>query len=252
VCKVEGGQSIWGVAAVLAAALLGLSGGTHPGKAQDSGGPFGRPSGAIVLPPEFQAAARNPQLVAVLRQAFLLEEQGDCAGAIDRYQQAVKLSRADDPIQAPAFNSIAGCYGKLERFQDEVVWAGKATSVAPDFPLSYLTLGNGYLNLGDLDHAGEAFQRYAALVPSSPHGPYSLGLIAERREDWPQAEEAYRAAVTADPKFVEGHFNLAAALANQRKYEPAIQELQQVLALDPLAGDAKDMLAKLRQLQQGR
>jgi tetratricopeptide (TPR) repeat protein len=199
-----------------------------------------------MLPPEFLPAARNPQLFAVLRQAFLLEDQGDWAGAITRYQQAIALSRSDDPVQAPAYNSIAGCYGKLGQFQDEVAWAKKATEAAPGFPDGYLNLGNGYAGLGDLDRAGQAFQRYADLAPSSAYGPYSLGLIAEQREDWPRAEAAYRSAVTVDPKFVDGHFNLAVALANQGKIQPAIQELEQVLALDPLADDARDMLARLR------
>jgi tetratricopeptide (TPR) repeat protein len=238
-------QVLGKISAVLVVALLGLAGGTHLGLAQDSGS--GRPSGAIMLPPEFLPAARNPQLVAVLHQAFLLEERGDWAGAIARYQQATTLSGADDPVQAPAYNSIAGCYGKLRQFQDEVAWAEKATTLAPGFPDGYLNLGNGYLGLGDLDRAGQAFQRYTDLAPSSPYGPYSLGLIAEQRDDWPGAEAAYRAAVRVGPKFVDGHFNLAAALANQGKVQAAIQELEQVLALDPLADDAKDMLARLRE-----
>jgi len=49
--------------------------------------------------------------------------------------------------------------------------------------------------------------------------------------------------------FADGHFNLGAALAMQRKYQEAISELERVLALDPLANDAKDMIAQLRQLR---
>jgi tetratricopeptide (TPR) repeat protein len=234
------------LAAVLAAALFGLAISSHRGKAENNDG---RPSGAIMLPPEFLPAANNPQLVSVLRQAFLLEDRGDWAGAIDRYRQAVTLNGADDPIQAPAFNSIAGCYGKLERFQDEVVWAKKATSVAPSFPEGYLNLGNGYAGLGDLDRASLAFTKYVGLRPNDPKGYYSLGLTADQQQDWSKAESFYQKSIAADPSFSNGHFNLAAAYANQRKFELAIGELQKVIALDPVNEDARAMLEEIKKNQ---
>jgi len=65
-------------------------------------------------------------------------------------------------------------------------------------------------------------------------------------QNWEKAEAWYRRSIEADPNFTNGHFNLAAAYANQRKFDAAIQELEKVIALDPKAQDAKDMLNDLK------
>lgn len=110
----------------------------------------GRPSGAIGLPPEFGAASRHPGLTPILRQAFRLEDEGNCVAAISKYNEAIALGAGDASILAPTFNSIAGCYGRLERFKDEIDWATKAVTAAPNFSLGYINLGNGYAGIGDL------------------------------------------------------------------------------------------------------
>ena len=79
-----------------------------------------------------------------------------------------------------------------------------------------------------------------AIRATDPRGYYSLGLIAERQQDWSGAEKLYGKSVEVDPKFANGHFNLVVAYDNQSKYALAIGDLKKVFDLDPVADDARD------------
>jgi tetratricopeptide (TPR) repeat protein len=211
-----------------------------------------RPSGAIVLPPEIQSIielTRDVRIVTIVRQAFYLEQQEDFAAAIEKYKELLALDTLGKAT-APTLNTIAGCYGKLGSFSEEISWAKKAIAAEPGFAPSYINLGNGYLALGNLDNAEGSYSKVAEIKPDDPLGHYHLGLVAERMQNWQKAEKFYRRSIEVDPKFVDGHFNLAVSYANQGKQELATRELEQVLTLDPLASDARAMLNELRQLKQ--
>jgi tetratricopeptide (TPR) repeat protein len=233
--------------AVLGIAIVMASMGSIRATAQDAEGSSQRPSGAVALPPAFDWIYRtgDPRIENILRQAFYLEEHKEFRAAIAKYQELLELGTLGTAV-VPTFNSIAGCYGQLENFTEEVNWASKATAAGPDFALSYLNLGNGYLGLRELDRAARAYEKYVALQPDDPRGHYSLGLVAEQRQDWKRAEEFYGRSIELDPNFADGHFNLAVAYANQSKYEPAIVELRKVLAVDPVNDDARAMLRELQ------
>jgi tetratricopeptide (TPR) repeat protein len=158
----------------------------------------------------------DPRIDNILRQAFYLEEHKDFTAAIAKYHELLDLGTLGDAV-APTFNSIAGCYGQLGNFAEEVNWARKATVAVPGFAPSYLNLGNAYLGLGVLDRASQAYEKYVALQPADPRGHYSLGLIAEQQQDWSKAKQFYGKSIELDPNFADGHFNLAVAYAQPKQ-----------------------------------
>jgi tetratricopeptide (TPR) repeat protein len=194
------------------------------------------------------AATRDPRIYPLLEQAFYLDEHKDYEAAIEKYKKLLDLGTLGIGV-APTSNSIAGCYGKLGNFTEEVNWAKKATDADPEFPLGYINLGNGYAGLGDLDRATRAFTKFVALRPKDPKGYYSLGVVADQQQNWSKAELFYRKSIAVDPNFSNGHYNLAASYANQRKFKLAIGELQKFIALDPTNEGARAMLTEIKNLQ---
>jgi tetratricopeptide (TPR) repeat protein len=72
--------------------------------------------------------------------------------------------------------------------------------------------------------------------------------VAEKRKDYQAAADFYRKAVEIDPTFEDGYVNLAAALANMKRYPEAIAALKKVLSLSPKDEAAQSMLYQVERL----
>jgi len=183
-------------------------------------------------------SVREKLIVEELR----LEDSGDFSGAID---VAKKILRSN-PRDTETLNVIAGLYGKLERYEDEVVWAKKAISVDRNFYLAYNNLGNALFYLGKLDDARNSFETAMTLAPRDPLPVYSLGTLAEERHYLSEATAYFERSIELDPKFEPGMFSLAAMYANAKKYSMAIAILDKLLLLNPKAQDAIEMRSKIK------
>lgn len=177
----------------------------------------------------------------LLEQAIAREDAGDLKGAIRVYEQILER----DPGDVRAMNSIAGLYGKLGDFQEEIRWSRKAIDTDPDFHLAYVNHGNGLALVGRVDEARAAFERAAQLEPGAPIPVYSLGFLAERQRDWKTAAAHYEKVVEIDPRFEPGWFSLAAAYGNLGRIDEAIVAVKKALELKPDSPDARAMLAQL-------
>jgi len=188
--------------------------------------------------PQDGSPSQNPAVSALIKDSVTREDAGDLIGAIKINQKILQL----EPRNVAAMNTIAGLYGKLGKFGDEIFWAKKALAVNPGFPLAYINYGNALGSLGKFNEAAEAFEKAAKLDPKDPHSVYSLGVLAEQQDKFGEALGYYQKAIQIDPKFENGYFNLGAAYANLRRFDEAIGALKKLLELNPNADDAKAML----------
>lgn len=69
---------------------------------------------------------------------------------------------------------------------------------------------------------------------SSPQAERNLAAIAFRRGDYADAERRYRALAAAEPGDAGLRSSLAGVLGAQRRYDEAMRELDEALALDPI------------------
>jgi tetratricopeptide (TPR) repeat protein len=68
----------------------------------------------------------------------------------------------------------------------------QARALDPANSLIYLRLGDAARLLGKPADAAAAYGKAAELAPNSLDAHYQLGLLAESRQDWPQAQEHYQ------------------------------------------------------------
>ena len=193
-------------------------------------------------------SSQSPEATSLIKQAFAREDAGDLKGAIEVYQKLLQL----EPKDVRAMNTIAGLYGKLGDFEEEMVWAKKAIAENPQFHLAYINYGNALGSLGRVDEARAAFEKAVQLDPKEPLAVYSLGVLAEQQEDYKTALELYKKSTELDPKFENGYFNLAATYANLKRFDEAIAALKKLLELNPRAEDAKAMLADIEKEKRKR
>jgi tetratricopeptide (TPR) repeat protein len=175
---------------------------------------------------------------SLMTEALKAEDSGNFRAAIDINKEIISLN----PKNAEPVISIAGLYGKLKNFDQEIAWARNAIKIDSNSSAAYVNLGNGYAGKGDLLRAKKSYEHADKLDPESPFPPYSLGVIEEAKENFKAARTYYEEAVARDPTFENGFFNLAAMCATMKDFHSAKRYILKVLELNPNATDAKEML----------
>jgi len=194
------------------------------------------------------SSSHNAAFSALIKDALERENAGDLIGAIEANKKVLQIETKN----VAALNTIAGLYGKLGKFGEEIVWAKKAISANPQFALAYINYGNALGSLGRVNEAKEAFEKAVQLEPEEPLGVYSLGVLAEQQDKFQEALGFYQNSIQIDPKFESGYFNLAARYANFKRFDEAVAALKKLLELNPNAEDAKAMLRDIEKAKRRR
>lgn len=184
----------------------------------------------------------------LMLKALAAEDAGNIADAIELHKKILE----SQPQNVLSINSIAGLYGTLGKFDEEVFWAKKAIDTKPTYDNAYLNYGNALAELGRIAEAKKAFEKAAVLNPKAPVAFYSLGVLAEQTRDIPQAIKYYKKSVAVDPKFENGYFNLGLGLANLKQYDEASSTIKKLLTINPNHADAKAMLKEIERAKKSK
>jgi tetratricopeptide (TPR) repeat protein len=85
------------------------------------------------------------------------------------------------------------------------------------------------LHNGDLDQAEKCFRRVLAAEPGSAPALGNLGVVAMRRQNWPEAVKLLMQASKAAPKIAGLRLNIGLAYYRQNRYDLAIAPLESVI-----------------------
>lgn len=186
-------------------------------------------------------AEPNPKAVPLIDEAIRLGEAGKYEESIAKFKEVLAI----DPKDFAAMNSIAGLYGVMRQPEKQVEWAQKSFAANDKFWRALINLGNGYAGQGKFDQATDAFTRAVALAPQDPLPVYSLGVVAENRDQTSEALKRYLKSIELDPSFQNGIFSAAAMHANLRQYAEAKKLLTRLLEIEPRDEEARRMLAAI-------
>ncbi len=84
-----------------------------------------------------------------------------------------------------------------------------------------------------------ALAHFAAFTPPTQSAQedvsvkFNRALELQKKGAWKEAEEAYRAILSAEPKYAQAHANLGAVLMRQDRYEEAVRSYETALDLAP-------------------
>ncbi len=130
-----------------------------------------------------------------------------------------------------------------------------AANQKTDYLDPILLLGNIYYRLEQHDMAEQYFRRYLevqaaydesretediiVLHPRSRHHAYfGLGLLAERRHDWVQAQAQFEEVLKLVPEFIDTHTRLGYIHLRAGRLKDATEQFDTQLRFDPAAHDA--------------
>jgi tetratricopeptide (TPR) repeat protein len=148
----------------------------------------------------------------------------------------------------------------LEQYYEAVEHLARAIALKPDLVEAHVALGDTFTVNVDLEQARACYQRALALDPERIDAHYGLAnaaLLQGRPDD---AADLYRRVIAKNP-FAEAYCKLGIALASQEKWQEAMEQYRQALALKPdfrdayrflgyallMLGDAIEAMAAVRQ-----
>lgn len=153
---------------------------------------------------------------------------------LDRAEKEVRKILDADPSSVEAWKLSGEIRLRMADLDGALLALTEASRLEPDDAELLVSVGDLLLRRNDrLDDALSVFDRALVLEPGNPKVLVSKGSIHERREQWTEAAEAYRAAILIDPNLVRARSSLGAVLFKIGNFEEASQELRKAIELSP-------------------
>src|SRR5688500_13057898 len=216
--------------------VVALAGGALLGGVFDEGGASAAP------PLEAQRAATR---------GLTLQQQARVSGnpaLYPRAEQALRKALRLDPRNASALRGLSALAASRHRFQESLVLARRAHALEPDVAAVYGLIGDASLELGRYREAFAAFDRMAALKPSTnayARISYAREITGDLRGALAAMELAVDAAGVGEPaawtRTLTGNL-----LLSQRKLAEAKRRFREALAFVPGHPAALAGLAEIR------
>jgi tetratricopeptide (TPR) repeat protein len=155
-----------------------------------------------------------------------------------------RTNEKDQPPRAShyeALRELGDCYTTLGRYDQAQHCYEQAASLGPDEPGPYIGLGVAALQTGKLDDAEIAFRVAYRLDPWCAKACAGLALVAQQRQDLPQAFDFYMKSLELDTDNIMtllGLFQVSCAMGSFAK---VIYYLEVYLSMHP--GDLSVMFA---------
>jgi tetratricopeptide (TPR) repeat protein len=133
--------------------------------------------------------------------------------------------------------------------QDEALERlNKALEYDPTFGDAYVL--KSYVRLDiipDLDDALATAKLAVQHAPNNPDSHYTLGLIYEKRGQYPEAERAMRQALAANPSYVDVYFTLGSLYADRMNNpQKAVEAFERYLELGGTHSRAREVVTQSR------
>jgi tetratricopeptide (TPR) repeat protein len=174
------------------------------------------------------AQAAPPRATDLYERAVDLERRGNGAAALSLLWEAAGLAPGDGVIQDRLGEALERI-GALDAAVDAYRAAADARP-APRGAANHLVLA-----LVKAGRSPDAIARARALTKAAPgeaESWFTLGL-AQADVDVDGAIDSFRRALAIDPRHVLAHYNLALVLYHADRLQPALDELNRALAIQP-------------------
>lgn len=140
----------------------------------------------------------------------------DPENAIKAYQTAIRLH----PEREDAYIGLGNLYFSQARYQEAASQYQEAVRINPDSN-NYFSLGQAYLNTGELDKAETQFNKVRSLEPEKPNGLYGLGLVLSKKGRYEDAIRQFEKAVAMKRDFFDALAEIGYAYADLGQMQKA-------------------------------
>ncbi len=239
---------------LLLTALVVMAGSAGAGHAADGTPPTVQITDAI----DGHRTVRTTTIPEALAAAQTQEQAGRLNEAIAIYDAVLTAAPENTEAQLGRGTSL----GAAHRVEEAANSFKTVIQRDPGNARAHLLLGDLYLfHQQAYDQALDEFSQ-AALTGDQRTQALALEQAGDIymmiKHDWAQAGAYYRRVLATWPNHIKTHYNLGGCLANQRRFDEAIAEMELVIKLAPkaeepeLATRAREAIAAIREQQSAR
>jgi tetratricopeptide (TPR) repeat protein len=169
---------------------------------------------------------------------YLLEFEGDPAnGSLSVIERAEELpAQAPAPTAARPLHDAVAWFDRgvaLEKDDSRAALAAYERAIAADPALldARINLGRLLHETGQLSRAEEVYRNALVACGSDAMLLFNFGVLLEDMKRPTEAIDAYEAALALDPRFADGHYNLALLCDRHGRRKEAIRHMARYRAL---------------------
>lgn len=188
---------------------------------------------AIKLVPSFAQAHYN------LGNVFKTQEHLEQAEA--SYRKALAIESGNASIHV----NLAQVLYERGRFSDAKKCYEQALKIQPDLTAAHVGLGAACKALGQLQEAEASFNQ-AISISDDVDAYNNLGDLLKERGRFSEAEEKYKAAISAKPTSADAYVKLGILLRNTGRVGESVSYFNDALAIEPLRKDIHNDLGLAR------
>ena len=138
---------------------------------------------------------KNPDCWMALNNLGVVQvEKGDVEGAMDKYQQSLRLN----PDYPEAHYNLGNALLHQGRIDDAIRECEIALKLLPYEPDAHVVLGNAFLAKDDLDQASREYVKALTVRPDDANAHYNLGLVWQKKGDTERASREFQTANKLD------------------------------------------------------
>lgn len=166
-------------------------------------------------------------------------------GRNEEAEKALKKALILNPQDTCAFNQLGRMYYQLDRYPEAVEAFRGEINLRPS-AIAYHFLGNSYLYQNQFEKALTAYDEVLRLNPKYSRVHVYIGHSYNNLRRWPEASDAYRKAIKADPDDVEARAGLIYTELQRGNAKAAYEQYEVVRKLDPESADK--LLTRIKDL----
>ncbi|MTJ45766.1 serine protease [Dolichospermum flos-aquae] len=176
-----------------------------------------------------KAIELSPRAVFYNNRGIVRNDLGDKPGAIDDYNQAIKIN----PNDALAYYNRGVVRKKLEDKQGAIDDYTQAIKINPNFTEVYNNRGVVRYDLGDKQGAIEDYNQAIKFNPNFTEAYYNRGVVRYDLGDKQGAIEDYNQAIKFNPNFTEAYNNRGVVRDDLGDKPGAIEDFNQAIKINP-------------------
>ena len=166
-------------------------------------------------------------------KGMALKDRGANRETLESFEQATIAN----PNFAPAFSDKSAVLSKLNQLESALVVINEAIALQENNANLYNQKANILSSLKSYKEAEAAFNQAIAKSPSVAFFN-NRGILYYNQQKWDLALDDYNQALALNPELADAYNNRGVLYANQQKWDLALADYHQALALNPEFADA--------------
>ncbi|MFN7412359.1 MAG: tetratricopeptide repeat-containing serine protease family protein [Dolichospermum sp.] len=180
-----------------------------------------------------KAIELSPRAAFYSNRGVAKDELGDKQGAIDNYNQAIKIN----PNLAQAYNNRGLTKYELGDKQGAIDDYNQAIKINPNYAQAYTNRGNAKSELGDKQGAIDDYNQAIKINPNFAEAYYNRGVAKDELGDKQGAIDDYNQAIKINPNYANAYYNRGVVYYQLGNKQKAKEDRQRAAQLFLAQGD---------------